>query len=182
MWFRKKTEPKAVVVKVANDISIHASHGCNRFKEIMNELVGDLGMEQFLIVYLEFNIFLLHITDKLASNYYGNIQRNEIINKIIDGARQNFCNTQIFDSIITDKGDFFERYFQEAYYSYPPQSLILGKDDNQVTMYFSQRLMELFLKEKIEAQRYYVQTITYEMLELYIKEFLTLKSVSQLLK
>lgn len=49
-------------------------------------------------------------------------------------------------------------------------------------MYFSQRLMDLFLKDEIEAQRILVQNITYEMLEPYIKEYLALKSVCQLLK
>lgn len=64
MWFLKR-KPEAMAVEVANDISIHATYGCNRFKEI----VGSLEIEWFLICYMEFNIFLLQVTDKLASSF-----------------------------------------------------------------------------------------------------------------
>lgn len=181
MWFSTKRKTNTIALAVADDISVHAAYGSNRFKEIYIKLVGSINLEQLLIAFMEFNIFLLHITDKLSSNYYGTIQRNDIINKVINQVKINFCNSQVFNDVLVEKQVFFEDYFKESFYSYPMQSSILGIDEEQVVLFFSERLVNLFLNDKIESQRNYVKAIISEMLSSYVLEFLSLKSIKKLL-
>lgn len=61
------------------------------------------------------------------------------------------------------------------------QSSILGIDEEQVVLFFSERLVNLFLNDKIESQRNYVKAIISEMLSSYVLEFLSLKSIKKLL-
>lgn len=181
MWFSTKRKTSTIAFAIADDISVHAAYGSNRFKEIYIKLVGSIKLEQLLIAFMEFNIFLLHITDKLSYNYYGNIHRKDIINKVINQVKINFCSSQVFNDVLIEKEVFFEDYFKNFFYSYPIQGSILGIDEKQVTLFFSERLVNLFLNDKIESQRNYVKAIICEMLSFYVLEFLSLKSIKKLL-
>jgi len=182
MWLNHNNAVlEALAVEVANDISVYSTHGLIGFKKIMNYFVGSFEEEQLLIANMEFNIFLVYITGKLLSNYYDNTHQDKIISKIIDGVKQNFCDTKVIKSIISDKSNYFDKYFQKVYYTYPTINLVLEKSYNVIKMYFSQRLITLFLKDEIEAKRNFVQAITYNMLEYLLRMYGSQRSVSKII-
>lgn len=179
MLFSKKKNPIDYACAASCDLVTHSLNGSIQF---LKEIIGEINVNSLLTCYIEFLIFLIHITDKLASNRYNNVVRGEIMKKMVDDVKDQFVLQTTFNEIIEDKDYFFEKYFHDVFYTYPPKSAIYGHYNDDVTSYFCQRLSNIFLNDVSEEGRNFMQNTYYQILEAYINAYHSFKSVRNFLK
>lgn len=166
MWpFSKKLNSKKMAEEFSEVVSVYSSYGYNRLKEIFISFEDSFNEKQSISVFLEFNVFILHMIDKYSTNYYGNVFRSEFVNKTIDEVKAIFCSIESFRIKDGNKGTLFENFFKETFYSYPQGGSLLGSDNEQVTKYFTERIMNLLFNGSADKKQKYIALIIYEMLE-----------------
>ncbi|MFZ3372680.1 MAG: hypothetical protein WA131_06635 [Desulfitobacteriaceae bacterium] len=171
MWpFSKKLNFKIMAEEFSEVVSVYSSYGYNRLKEIFISFDEDFSEDKAISIFLEYNVFILHIFDKYSTNYYGNVLRSEFVNKTIDEVKAIFCSLESLQIKDGNKGAFFENFFKEAFYSYPQGGSLLGCDNEQVTKYFNERIVRLLFNGNANEKQKYMSLIIYEMLENFVIE------------
>lgn len=178
MGIFKKDSPEKKAKIIAQNISNYSAVGTIKFKELVQFLGCTVDLKMYMLIYLEFKFFLLHIIDKLLSNKHGDSDRNVIINKTIDFTKETFCSLNDFKDVDFDKGQVYESYFQEVFYLYPRSASIVG-NENSVAYYFSNRIIDILLTEEVEGYKNIAKNNTYDFLEALVTEFVSLDEIKR---
>lgn len=126
-----------------------AVHECGTLQQVWKRGIDD---ETQVALFAEFIIVLIAVADRLAFQKFGDPIRSQVMNPVVDTARDCFANQQYFGSTPRERERRFEELLAERFQKFASCSSIMGEGMNSLVFTCSRHLAETFLDDIPESE------------------------------
>ncbi len=146
-----KSDPMELSREVGNLINEVSAKECAKLQKFWET---SLDEQTETILFCEYAIILLSITDRLGLKQWGESPTRELVlNALMREVKNAFCQQPMFGDDAAARSRYFEDIFQTRYRNYSSCKEIFGKDTDNLISRAADTLVANFLKDTPEAQK-----------------------------
>lgn len=147
--FRRKPSPSKIAEDLGPLLVQVAAHECGNVQQAWGREIDDKTQ---VALFAEFLILLVAVADRLAFDRFGDPERSQIMNPVVDTAKMCFANQKHFGHTPEERGSYFEQLFAERFGTFASCSSIMGEGMDSLTFTGARHLAETFLDDLPESE------------------------------